>query len=165
MDKQDVYRIKDILWRWGRCDKRITELIEQMQLAQARMNDMYVIGSSPRMDGMPHGTSKSDPVMREFERIQEAQKRFRQEREQCGKELLEQQKFKADVTGCVLLLPGLEQDILRMKYHGRYRGKSTMVYIASMCGVSERTVYNRETSAIKALGEMEPLKKLIAAAH
>ena len=150
MEKTDIARIKKVLWHWGRCDKRISELIDQMRIAKSCMDDLYTIGGSPRTDGMPHGTAVSDPVMREYERIEKARQNFRDEIEACEKELLEEQRLKAAVNDCLKQLPGLEQDIIRMKYKGRH----TVVYIAAMCGVVEKTVYNREIRALIKLDKL-----------
>ena len=149
MEKQDQNRIRKLLWRWGRCDKRISELIEQMRIAKSCMDDLYNIGHSPSMDGMPRSTVPGDPVMREFERIQQARDNFREEVEACERELLDTQRFKAAMNRAVKELPGLEEDIIRM----RYQKGHTFVYIAAMCSINERTAYRREEKAIEELGK------------
>ena len=149
MEKQEMNQVKKLLWHWGRSDKRIVELIEQMRLAKSCIDDLYVIGHSPSIDGMPRSTAMGDPVMREYERIQQARKNFEDEIEACEKELLETQRYKAAVNQAINTLPGLEQDIIRM----RYKQGHTMVYIAVKCSISERTAYNREASAITALSD------------
>lgn len=147
MDRADKSRIRKLLWHWGRCDKIIRGLTGQMRFAAEMMNDLYVVGHSPSMDGMPRSTATSDPVMREFERIQKARENFQNEMETCEHELLETQRFKQTMNEAIKGLSGLEQDIIRM----RYKEGHTMIYIATRCGISEKTAYNREERALEAL--------------
>lgn len=150
MERQDKNRIRKYLWHWGRCDKIIQSLTVQMRFVADRMNDLYVVGHSPSLDGMPRSTATSDPVIREFERIEEARKNFQTEMDACEHELLETQRFKAAMNDIIKSLSGLEQDIIRM----RYKDGHTWIYVAAKCGISEKTAYNREERALEVLDRM-----------
>lgn len=144
MGNDEYARIRDMLWKWGWCYKRITELLNEIRQINEWEGMLYDIGHSPRIDGMPRSTVMGDPVMREVERIDEARKGFKADRDACETELLEVQRYKREFGALVAGLPRLERDILRMRYVQGH----TFAWIAGEIRMAERTIYKREADAI-----------------
>lgn len=144
MEKQEVI---NILWHWGESDKRIKGLITKKRLAEYRINDLYDIGGTQRLDGMPHGTSNASPVESEYERIEKLKGLFKEEISGCLDMIERIQRFKMDVDGFMDTMRYRERTVVTLKY----REHVTVTDIAKRMNVSRRTVNNIEARAIRYL--------------
>lgn len=144
---QDVRRV---LWRWGRIDRRINELMEQMRVAVDRANSLYELGGSRPMDGQPHGSVTGDPVYRAVERIQHMRELFAAEIETCEAQIKEAQEFKAAVNEAVSTLPPIQQDILRLRYCAGHN----WVYIGFKVYMSESNARRHDALACQKLSHL-----------
>ena len=142
--------MRRVLWRWGRIDRRINELMEQMRVAVDRANSLYELGGSRPMDGQPHGTVTGDPVYRAVERIQHMRELFAAEIETCEAQIKEAQEFKAAVNEAVSTLPPIQQDILRLRYCAGH----TWVYIGFKAYMSESNARRHDTLACQKLSHL-----------
>jgi len=147
MEHDEYKQVRRLLWHWGRIDRRIDELLEQIRLAQVRMNALYEIGGSPAMDGLPHGTTPGDPVMRAVERIEHMRELFAQEIADCEEELREEQEFKAAMREAMDALKPVEREVIALKYKGGHGWE----YIGLMMHMDESTARRYDRSACAAL--------------
>lgn len=154
-DLDNVRDVRRVLWRWGRIDRRIDELMEQMKIAVERVNDLYQIGGSRPMDGQPHGTVTGDPVFRAVERIQHMRELFAQEIETCEAQIKDAQAFKASVAGAISQLTPVQQDVIRL----RYQGGHDWVYVGFKLYMSEKTARRYDVQACEALANLIELRK------
>lgn len=145
----ELKNVRRVLWHWGRADRRIGELIEQIKLAHDRVNQLYEsIGGGRAMDGQPHGTTPGDPVMRAYERIEHVRELFAQEIAVCEDEMRQEQELKAAMHEAMQALKPVEREILTL----RYKGGHTWEYIGIMTHMDERTARRYDESACMALG-------------
>ena len=154
-DLDNVRDVRRVLWRWGRIDRRIDELMEQMKIAVERVNDLYQISGSRPMDGQPHGTVTGDPVFRAVERIQQMRELFAQEIETCEAQIKEAQEFKAAVNDALGQLTPVQRDVIRL----RYQGGHDWVYVGFKLYMSEKTARRYDVQACEALANLIELRK------
>ena len=154
-DLDNVRDVRRVLWRWGRIDRRIDELMEQMKIAVDRVNDLYQIGGSRPMDGQPHGTVTGDPVFRAVERIQQMRELFAQEIETCEAQIKDAQAFKAAVAGAISQLTPVQQDVIRLRYCGGH----DWVYVGFKLYMSEKTARRYDVQACEALANLIEIRK------
>lgn len=154
-DLDNVRDVRRVLWRWGRIDRRIDELMEQMKIAVERVNDLYQIGGSRPMDGQPHGTVTGDPVFRAVDRIQHMRELFAQEIETCEAQIKDAQAFKASVAGAISQLTPVQQDVIRLRYCGGH----DWVYVGFKLYMSEKTARRYDVQACEALANLIEIRK------
>lgn len=147
MEHNEYKQTRRLLWHWGRIDRRIDELLEQIRLAQVRMNALYEIGGAPAMDGLPHGTTPGDPVFRAVERIEHMRELFAQEIEECESAMRDEQEFKAAMREAMDTLKPVEREVLTL----RYKGGHSWEYVGIMMHMDESTARRYERSACEAL--------------
>ena len=155
-DLDSVRDVRRVLWRWGRIDRRIDELMEQMKIAVDRVNDLYQIGGSRPMDGQPHGTVTGDPVFRAVERIQQMRELFAQEIETCEAQIKEAQEFKSAVNDAMKNLLPVQREVIKLRYHDGH----SWTYISTVClYMSEKTARRYEVQACEALANLIEIRK------
>ena len=147
MQRDEMKRVRGLLWHWGRADRRIGELMEEIRLARERANALYDLGGAPAMDGLPHGTTPGDPVMRAFERSERMRELFAREIEQCEQEMRMEQEFKDAMREAMQALKPVEREVLTL----RYKGGHSWEYIGIMTHMDERTARRYDESACEAL--------------
>jgi DNA-directed RNA polymerase specialized sigma24 family protein len=147
MERDDYKQVRRLLWHWGRADRRIGELTEEIRLARDRANALYDMGGSSVIDGLPHGTTPGDPVFRAVERIEHMRELFAREIEECESAMRDEQEFKAAMREAMDTLKPVEREVLTL----RYRGGHSWEYVGIMMQMDESTARRYERSACDAL--------------
>lgn len=158
MDREpnEVQDVRRVLWQWGRIDRRISDLMEQMRIAVDRANSVYEMSSNKGLDGQPHGTLTGDPVFQAVERIQKIRELFVAEIETCEAQIKEAQEFKAAVNEAVAGLTPVQRDVLRLRYCEGHN----WVYIAFKLYMSEKTARRYDVQACAALAHKITIKRI-----
>ena len=151
MERSDIERIRAILRRWGDCDAQIRYQCQRMSEARASIEAMYLIYKSPELDGMPRSTVPGNPTEAAALRIETCIHVFEQTVENCTASIKELNEFKAIVSALVAALPRQERDVIVHVYLDHM----DMIAAATLTGVSERTGYNREMSALERINALE----------
>lgn len=149
---QDVRRV---LWQWGRIDKRISELMEQMKIAVDRANSVYEISTGRAMDGQPHGSGTSDPVFRAVEKIAKMRELFAQEIEVCEAQIKEAQAFKVAVNEAMENLTPVQRDVIRLRYVDGHN----WLYIGFKLAMDESNARRHERAACEKLANFIQTEK------
>lgn len=149
MDREpnEVQDVRRVLWQWGKIDRRIADLMEQMRIAVDRANSVYEMSSNRGLDGQPHGTLTGDPVFQAVERIQKIRELFVAEIETCEAQIKEAQEFKAAVNEAVAGLTPVQRDVLRLRYCEGHN----WVYIAFKLYMAESSARRHEFLACQKL--------------
>ena len=156
--EQELDAVKDVrrvLWQWGRIDRRIADLMEQMRIAVDRAQSVYEIQSGRGLDGMPHGSGTGDPVFRAVEQIGKMRELFAAEIETCETEIQKAQEFKAAVNEAINDLTPVQRDVL----HLRYQEGHNWIYIAFRLYMSEKTARRYDVQACTALAQKITITK------
>lgn len=149
MKRQEIERARAILRRWGDCDALIRFQCRRMSEARASIEAMRMAYRPPVLDGMPHSPAgPAKPTERAVERMEDCARAFERVVERCTAVIRELNAFKAAVSGLVYVLPRHEREVIVRVYHDHM----DMVAAATLAGVSERTGYNWEMSAIERMG-------------
>lgn len=148
--------VRRVLWYWGRIDRRISELMEQMKIAVDRANSLYELGGSRPMDGQPHGSTTSDPVFRAVERIQKLREVFSEEIESCEAQIRRAQDFKESMNEAIGTLTPVQQDVLRLRYIGGH----DWVYIGFKLFTSESNARRYDYQACVKLANLIDVTKV-----
>lgn len=122
-------------------------MITKKKLAEYRIKDLYVIGSTQKLDGMPHGTSVTSPVENEYERIEHLKGLFQEEIDTCIRNIEQTQKFKMQVDTVINTLWYRERTVVQLKYHDHVKVND----IARRMDLSRQSIYNIEARAISYL--------------
>lgn len=156
--EEDKRRVRAILERWGECDSLMRWQYDIMSDAKARRESMYLIYKSPELDGMPRARTAGKPVESAVVRMEECDALFEDTIRLCTECIMELQQFKNVVDDAVGTLPRQEREIITR----RYRDGVSMITAATMVGVSERTGYDREASALERLSGILRVEKIPA---
>lgn len=155
LELDGVQDVRRVLWQWGRIDRRINELMEQMRIAVDRANSVYEIQSGRGLDGMPHGSGTGDPVFRAVEQIGKMRELFAAEIETCEKQIKEAQEFKAAVNEAMECLTPVQRDVVRL----RYADGHNWIYIAFRLYMSEKTARRYDVQACTILAHRISIKR------
>lgn len=152
MDREpnEVQDVRRVLWQWGRIDRRISDLMEQMRIAVDRANSVYEMSSNRGLDGQPHGTLTGDPVFQAVERIRKIRELFVAEIETCEAQIKEAQEFKAAVNEAVAGLNPIQREVVRL----RYQGGHDWVYIGFKLSMDESNARRIDRTACAKLGQI-----------
>lgn len=156
MEREDINRVRAILRRWGECGAVIRWQRDIMADAKARREDMYLIYRSPKLDCLPHASVPGNPTERAVVSMEECDELLAETIRHCTEVIMEEQRFENIVNEAVSALPREERSIITH----RYRNGMSMIAAAALVDVSERTGYDRETSAIERLSENLQVEKL-----
>lgn len=149
MGRDDLDRVRAVLWNWGKTDRRVEELTEQMNLAIRRYNEVDAeAGSSHPPDGQTRSTVPGDPVFRQFEAREKLREVYTQEIETCAARIAEAKRFQADINALVAALRPVEQDVLRERY---VNGDATWEYIGFKLKMDESWARKIEREACRKL--------------
>ena len=154
-DVEGVRDVRRVLWQWGRIDRRIADLMEQMKIAVARIESVYELSSGRVMDGQPHGSGTSDPVFRAVEKIAKMRELFAQEVEVCEQQIKEAQEFKAAINEAMQCLTPAQRDVIQL----RYREGHFWAYISVKLYMSEKTARRYEAQACEILAKKISTRK------
>lgn len=154
--REAMRAVRAVLWQWGRADRRIAELQEEIKLAGARMEALYNVGGMRAMDGQPRSTVPGDPVYRAYESIERQRELFRAEVEACEEETRREQAFKAAVGRALKTLPHAQREVVMMRYG---KGGHTWPYVAVMLQMSESGAKNLDAQACAALAGIITVRK------
>ena len=145
--QEDYKRIRLVVEYWGDCDKRISELMTKKKLAEFRIKDMYNIGGTQKLDGMPHSTTVSSPVENEVERMKELRLLFQEEIDLCVHQIEELQRFKLAVDNVINTMRYRERTVIKLRYQDHRQWQD----IARHLDISLRMVYYMEERALRYL--------------
>lgn len=143
----EIRDVRRVLWRWGRIDRRIDELMEQMRVAVNRAQSIYEISGSRVMDGQPHGSGTSDPVFQAVEKITRMRELFAQEIESCEAQIKEAQAFKFAMNDVLKKLSPAQQEVIRLRYWEGHHWP----YVGYRMHMEESTARKYERAACKEL--------------
>lgn len=145
MDRDELSRVRAVLWQWGAADRRVDELMEQQRSAARRYREIdEEIGGSAPPDGQPRSTTPGDPVFRQFEAREKLREIFTQEIEVCAAQIEKIKKFQAGIDAMIAELRPVEQQILRERY---VKGDTTWVYIGFKMHMEESNARKIEHGA------------------
>lgn len=156
--QEDFRRVRAILTRWGDCDAMMRWQCDIMSDAKARRESLYLIYKSPELDGMPRAATTGNPTESAVLRMEECDALFGETIRMCTDIIMEEQLFKNAVDAAVGALPREEREIITR----RYRDGMSMTTAATLVGISERTGYDREASAIERLAGNLRVEKIPA---
>ena len=148
-DDGDLRRVRAVLWRWGKADKRVDELTEQMNLAIKRFDEIdRDIGGHAPPDGQPRSTVPGDPVFRQYEAREKLRGVYTEEIETCAALIAEEKRFQAGMNELVAALSQVERDVLRERY---VNGAANWEYVGYKLHMDEATARRFEREACKKL--------------
>lgn len=147
MDRNDA---REILKRWANINDEIRRA-EEAYKAKCDEIDIVAMIPSPvqKMSGMPHSQGLSQSTERTALRRIEIAEAHREELEALNSAVIEAMKFRAKVDGCLILCAFDEEAVVRQ----HYQQKKTMVRIANLMHISERTAWYYEEKVLDTICE------------